>query len=56
MKFNQTKTTTQQPSSALGIMRFFDSDSKTPKISPEIVAGITIAFVVLVILIGKTGL
>lgn len=56
MKFNQTKTTTQQPSSALGIMRFFDSDSKTPKISPQIIAGITVVFIVLMIILGKTGL
>ena len=36
----------QQPSSALGIMRFFDTDTKAPKVSPEFILGISIALIV----------
>ena len=56
MKFTQTKQTSQAPSSAIGIMRFFDSDSKTPKVNPELIMGITIAFVLLMIVIGHFGI
>ena len=38
------------PSSALGIMRFFDSDSKAPKISPEFIMVLSVLFVVAMIL------
>lgn len=41
------------PSSSIGIMRFFDADTKGPKMTPEIVIGICIAFIV-VVLIAKT--
>ncbi len=51
MKFQQNKQTTQGPSSAIGIVRFFDSDSKTPKLSPELVLGFVIALVVVLIVI-----
>ena len=40
------------PSSSLGIMRFFDADSKGPKLSPEFVVGLAFVFVVIV-LAGK---
>ncbi len=43
------------PSSSLGITRFFDADSKSPKISPYFVAGIIIVFI-LIIIILKTFL
>ena len=33
------------PSSALGIMRFFDSDSLAPKISPEFIVIVTVVFI-----------
>jgi preprotein translocase subunit Sec61beta len=39
------------PSSAIGIMRFFDADSKSPKLNPYfVIAGIVILIVVIVIL------
>jgi len=37
------------PSSSIGIMRFFDVDSGGPKMTPEFVVAIAIAFVVLMI-------
>jgi len=39
------------PSSAIGIMRFFDADSKSPKLSPYLIMGITVAFVVLLLIL-----
>ena len=39
------------PSSALGIMRFFDADTSGPKLSPEFVVGIAIALIVIVLII-----
>lgn len=41
------------PSSSIGIMRFFDADTKGPKMQPEIIMAIALAFVVIV-LIAKT--
>lgn len=37
------------PSSSIGIMRFFDADTKGPKLTPEFVIGITVAFIVLIL-------
>lgn len=37
------------PSSSLGIMRFFDADTKGPKLSPEFVLGLVFVFVVIVL-------
>ena len=37
------------PSSSIGIMRFFDVDTKGPKLTPEFVLGLSIAFVLLVL-------
>ncbi|MFA5931487.1 MAG: preprotein translocase subunit Sec61beta [archaeon] len=34
------------PSSAIGIMRFFDSDSKSPKLNPYFVMGIIAIFII----------
>jgi preprotein translocase subunit Sec61beta len=39
------------PSSSIGIMRFFDVDTKGPKLTPEFVVGLAIVFVVLVLAI-----
>ena len=36
------------PSSALGIMRFFDADTAGPKMTPEFVIGIAIALILIV--------
>ena len=40
------------PSSAIGIMRFFDADSKSPKLSPYFVLGASIVFVVAMLIWG----
>jgi len=40
------------PSSAIGIMRFFDADSKSPKLSPYFVLGVSIVFVVAMLIWG----
>ena len=37
------------PSSAIGIMRFFDADSKSPKLHPYFVIGAIVVFIVLVV-------
>ena len=36
------------PSSSIGIMRFFDTDSGGPKISPEFVIAVALAFTLIV--------
>lgn len=47
MKFNQTSQP-GGPSSAIGIMRFFDTDSGGPKISPEFVLAISLIFTLII--------
>lgn len=37
------------PSSSIGIMRFFDADTKGPKLTPEFVIGLAVAFIALVL-------
>ncbi|MFA5763205.1 MAG: preprotein translocase subunit Sec61beta [archaeon] len=37
------------PSSAIGITRFFDADSKSPKLSPYFVIGVAIAIIILML-------
>lgn len=37
------------PSSSLGIMRFFDADTKGPKLSPEFIIGFSIALMVIIV-------
>jgi len=39
------------PSSAIGIMRFFDADSKSPKLNPYFVMGIIVAFILGIIIL-----
>ncbi len=39
------------PSSSIGIMRFFDVDTKGPKLTPEFVVGLAIAVIVLVFIV-----
>lgn len=48
VKFTKSKTAEAGggPSSAIGIMRFFDSDSKSPKLSPYFVIGVTVVVIV----------
>lgn len=43
------------PSSTLGIMRFFDVESKAPKLSPELVVAVSIAFVVIILVLQFMG-
>ncbi|MBT4870946.1 MAG: preprotein translocase subunit Sec61beta [Candidatus Diapherotrites archaeon] len=40
------------PSSAIGIMRFFDADSKSPKLSPYFVLGVSLIFVIAMLIWG----
>lgn len=35
------------PSSAIGIMRFFDAESKSPKLSPQFIIAISIAVIII---------
>jgi preprotein translocase subunit Sec61beta len=42
------------PSSAIGIMRFFDADSKSPKLNPYFVVGAIIIFIVLILILKFT--
>ncbi|RLG69982.1 MAG: preprotein translocase subunit Sec61beta [Candidatus Iainarchaeum archaeon] len=44
------------PSSALGIMRFFDAESKAPKLSPELVVAIAIAFILIILVLHIAAL
>ncbi len=39
------------PSSAIGIMRFFDSDSKSPQLSPYFLIGIAIVFIIAILVL-----
>ncbi|MEW6295175.1 MAG: preprotein translocase subunit Sec61beta [Candidatus Diapherotrites archaeon] len=39
------------PSSAVGIMRFFDVDTGGPKLTPEFVVGVSIVLIIVVIAI-----
>jgi len=40
------------PSSSIGIMRFFDADSKSPQLSPYFVIGATAIFVLIILILG----
>ncbi|HIH09138.1 MAG TPA: preprotein translocase subunit Sec61beta [Candidatus Diapherotrites archaeon] len=42
------------PSSSIGIMRFFDADSGGPKVSPEFVVAIALAFTLFIALLHFT--
>jgi len=39
------------PSSAIGIMRFFDVDTGGPKLTPEFVVGVSIVLIIVVVAI-----
>ena len=52
MKFDKAKSIPGAgPSSAIGIMRFFDQDTGGPKMTPEFVVGFSVVFVVLVLVV-----
>lgn len=39
------------PSSAIGIMRFFDADSKSPQINPYFMIGLIVVLIVIVLVL-----
>lgn len=41
------------PSSALGIIRFFDADSKSPQLSPYFVVAMTIVFLIIILILKR---
>jgi len=43
------------PSSAIGIMRFFDADSKSPKLNPYFIVGAIAIFIILILLLKFLG-
>jgi preprotein translocase subunit Sec61beta len=52
VKFKKNKPTAGGgPSSAIGITRFFDAESKSPKLSPKFVLGFTIVLIVILLAI-----
>ncbi|VVB74885.1 Sec61beta family protein [uncultured archaeon] len=51
VKFTKSKNETGGPTSAIGIMQFFDADSKSPKLSPYFVVVATAIFVVIIVAI-----
>ena len=53
VKFTKSKPAdgTSGPSSAIGIMRFFDADSKSPKLNPYFVIATIVIIVVAIIVI-----
>ncbi len=47
VKFTKTRNDAGGgPSSAIGIMRFFDADSKSPKLNPYFVVALVVIFVI----------
>ncbi len=55
MKFNKSSSDTSGPSSAIGIMRFFDTDSGGPKISPEFVVAVSVVFTAIIVVLQLMG-
>ena len=49
MKFTRPSEGMAGPSSAIGIMRFFDQDTAGPKLTPEFVFVVAVGFTALVI-------
>ncbi|MCH7902760.1 preprotein translocase subunit Sec61beta [archaeon] len=54
MKFTQSSGPSG-PSSAIGIIRFFDADAGGPKISPEFVMIVALVFIFIVVVITIFG-
>ena len=52
VKFIKSKPKTPGPSSAIGITRFFDAESRSPKLSPYFVVGVTIVFIIIVLILS----
>jgi preprotein translocase subunit Sec61beta len=51
VKFTKSRASTPGPSSAIGITRFFDADTKGPKMSPYFVVGATFALIIGIIIL-----
>ncbi len=51
VKLGSSRQASAGPSSTMGIMRFFDVDAKGPKITPEFVMGVALAFVIIVLVL-----
>ena len=49
VKFIKNRAQNTGPSSAIGITRFFDAESKSPKISPYFVIGVSIVVIIIVL-------
>ena len=49
VKFIRNKAQNTGPSSAIGITRFFDAESKSPKMSPYFVIGASIVVIVIML-------
>ncbi|VVC00268.1 Sec61beta family protein [uncultured archaeon] len=49
MKFTQSGSGVSGPSSSIGIIRFFDTDSGGPKITPEFVVGVSVVFALILV-------
>lgn len=51
VKFIKNKSRNSGPSSAIGITRFFDAESKSPKISPYFVVGIAVIVIIIMLIL-----
>ncbi len=51
VKFIKNKAQNSGPSSAIGITRFFDAESKSPKISPYFVIGVAIIVIIVMLVL-----
>jgi|GEM_PF-562338 len=43
---------TYGPSGTLGIMRFFDAETKAPQVTPELVIGVIVIVIIIILLIN----
>ncbi|MCR4369494.1 MAG: preprotein translocase subunit Sec61beta [archaeon] len=55
MKFTKSTNTSSGPSSAIGIMRFTDTDTGGPKMSPEFVVAVSVAFALIIAVMHFLG-
>ena len=55
VKFTRNKADTSGPTSSIGIMQFFDSDSKSPQLDPKLIVGLSIVFMVLILVLKMMG-
>ncbi len=51
MKFTQSGSGVSGPSSSIGIIRFFDTDSGGPKVTPEFIIGASVAFALVLVVL-----